>query len=376
MNLSFSPEQEQLRDSLRRYLAAHFPFEARRAASSAEGRSPALWQGLAGALGLLGVGVPEAFGGAGGGSVEQMIAAEELGRALSLEPFAETMVMAVPALLADGGAAATALLGLICGGRASIACALFEPATRWSPARIEARASRTEGGWRLNGAKSAVAAFPSADMLLLAARTSGAPGEADGLSLFLVDPMAPGLESHAFPTIDGRRAADLILRDVAVGEGALVGPPGGAAPLIEAMIDRAIAAGAAEAVGIMRRLLADTLSYARVRRQFGQALADMQVIQHRLADMSVELELASAASLLATLKLAAPAAERARAASTARIVVSKAMRFIGQNAVQLHGGMGMVDELPIAHGFKRLTMIDAEFGTTDHHIRRREAIAA
>lgn len=376
MDLAFTPEQDQLRDNLRRFLAANFPFADRRAASASGGRSPGVWRALASELGVLGVGLPETLGGAGGSAVEQMIVAEELGRALCLEPYAETVAMAAPVLLEQGGEVATGLLRRIAAGEAIVACALFEPTTRHCLDRIETRAVRTSAGWALSGAKSAVAAFPAADWLLLAARTAGKAGDRAGLSLFLVSPQASGLENHPFPTIDGRRAADLYLRNVEVGEDALIGPLGEALPILDAMVDRGIAAGAAEAVGTMRRALAESLAYAQVRRQFGQTLADMQVIQHKLADMHVKLELASAASLLATLRLDASTPVRSDAASTARIVVSKAMRFVGQAAVQLHGGMGMVDELAVAHAFKRLTMIDAEFGSLDHHLRRKNALTA
>ncbi len=213
-------------------------------------------------------------------------------------------------------------------------------------------------------------AAPWASHLLVAARTSGGPGERKGLSLFLVSCSTPGVSMRSYPTIDGRRAADVTFDRVRLPPEALVGEEDEAADTIERSIDEAIAAMSAEAVGLLSKLHEDTLEYAKQRRQFGQPIGRFQVLQHRLVDMYMEIELSSSAACLATLRLSAPAQERARAASAAKVMINKACRMVGQSAIQIHGGMGMTDELAASHAFKRATAIELEFGTTDFHLAR------
>lgn len=364
MDFTFTEEQDQLRRSLRAYLDDRYPFADRLAAARGDGWRPEIWHGFASDLGILGIGIPAALGGTGGGAVEHLMVMEELGRALSLEPYLETVILAGGALAADGGETASAVLRRIVTGECATALAWAEPEMRTSLSGVTTSARAVPGGWRLDGAKSAVASGGIADLLLVVARTEG------GLSLFLLDPAAEGVAVARYPTIDGRRGADVILTDAFVPPEALIGVEGAAGPLVEALLDRGIAAVAAEGVGAMARARDDTRDYIAQRRQFGRTLGEFQVIQHQLVDMFVEWERAVAATYLATLRLDDAPAIRAKTASSAKVTLGKAMRFVGQNAVQLHGGMGMTDDLAVGHAFKRMTMIDGEFGSVDHHLAR------
>jgi alkylation response protein AidB-like acyl-CoA dehydrogenase len=246
----------------------------------------------------------------------------------------------------------------------------MEATTRNDITNVATTARRDPGGWRLDGTKAVVAAAPWASQLLVVARTAGSRGERKGLSLFLVSSSAPGVSVRSYPTIDGRRAADVTFERVRVQSDALIGAEGEAADTIEHSTDEAISAMSAEAVGLMSKLHEDTLEYAKQRRQFGQAIGRFQVLQHRLVDMYMEIELARSAAYLATLRLTAPAKERARAASAAKVTINRACRLVGQGAVQIHGGMGMTDELAVSHSFRRATAIELELGTMDFHLAR------
>lgn len=367
MDFSFSDEQRQLRDSVRSYLRDHYPFARRRAASlSAAGYDAATWGDFAERLGILSL----ADTGNAPDPVDVMVIMEELGEALVIEPFLETVVVGAALLRAAGGAAARTLLSGVVAGDVRLALAWAEPAARmaWMPRGTVAR--REGDGWRLDGAKSVVTGAPWATQLLVSAATAG------GTSLFVVAPDAPGVTLTAYPTIDGRRAADIVFDGAMLSGDALLGGEGGALPLLEAVGDAAIAAQSAEAVGVMRRMLRDTIDYTKQRQQFGQAISGFQALQHRMVDMFTQTEMASSAVYLATLKLGAPPAERAMAASVAKVIVGEACGFVGQNAVQLHGGMGMTDDLAVGHYFKRATVIEGEFGTVDHHVARFAAAQA
>lgn len=377
MNFTLTDEQNLLRASLGQFLQQRYDFAERTAASrGAAGYRADIWSALANELGVLGMTISEAHGGLGGGPVEQMILMEEAGRALLIEPVSETVFQAGWLLEQAGGALAGQLLGQIAGGAVKLAVALGEPSMRYDLADISIRALRDGTGWRLDGVKAMVMAAPWADRLIVAARTAGQAGDADGLSLFVVDPAAPGVALHPYPTVDGRRAADIEFAGVALPAEAQIGPEGGALALLEAMRDRAIAAQAAEAAGLLDKLLADTVEYTKQRQQFGQPISSFQVLQHRMVDMYMQVEMVRSAAVLAALKLDGDPAERARAASAAKVTVANACRFIGQNAVQLHGGMGMTDELPIGHYFKRATLIESEHGTADWHLARHAALSA
>lgn len=379
MNFDFTEEQTLLRSTLQAFLRDHYAFDARRAAIESEaGWRRDVWRALADDLGLLSVTLPERAGGFGGGAVETMIVMEELGSALFIEPFLETCVMAAGVLTRVGGSAADALLADIAAGEAVVACAWLESGAdhrfggnSYRPSTVATQARRNaSGGWRLDGRKTVVMAAPWASKLLVSARTSGAAGDTAGISLFVVDKAALGVSTTDYATIDGRRASDIVFEKVELPADALLGHDGEALPILEQISDEAIAAICAEAVGVLKKMHADTVDYMQQRRQFGRPLASFQALQHRMVDMYLQLEMATSSMYLAALSMADVAPERARAASAAKVTVAKACRFIGQNAVQLHGAMGMTDELPLSHYFKRATTLEHEFGCVDFHLAR------
>lgn len=375
MDFTLSDEQAMLRDTVARYLAESDPLDARlkRRAIKPEGDAQ-LWRALATDLGILGASLPEDAGGLGGGAVENMVIMEALGEALAVTPYLSCVVLAGGVLKAAGGARATALLSAIADGSAQVALAALEADARHAFHSVATTARREGNGWRLDGAKAVVLGAPDADHLLVTARTAGDTRDVRGVSLFLVPRDADGVTRHDYRLIDATPAADVDLAGVLLPADALLGEEGAALPLLEAAGDAAVAAQCAEATGVMRRMLADTVAYTKERKQFGQPLAAFQVLQHRMVDMFMAVEQAQSAALLATLNLDADAATRARAASAAKAVVADGIRFVGQNAVQLHGAMGMTDELAVGHYFKRATAIEQQFGAADHHLKRYVAL--
>ncbi len=369
MDFNLSTEQELLRDGLGKFLATRYELEkSRTAAKVGLGWQPEIWRGFAEELGILGATLPESAGGIGGGPTEIMVIAEELGRALVIEPFIDTAVVAAGLLQRADGPASTAALERIVDGSAIIAVAAAEPGSgdRWNC--VSTKAVRDGADWVLSGSKAVVIGAPIATHLLVTARTSGEPDAAEGLSLFLVDLPAAALTMHPLRTVDDRRAADLEFDGLRLPIDALLDD--NVWPSLSQARDEGAAAVCAEAVGAMRKVLADTVDYCKQRQQFGQPIGSFQVLQHRMVDMHMELEQAVSAVYLAVLNLAAEAHVRARAVSAAKVTVGRAARFIGQNAVQLHGGMGMTEELAIGHYFKRLTAVQYEFGSTDFHRSR------
>jgi alkylation response protein AidB-like acyl-CoA dehydrogenase len=365
MDFNLSHEQQLLRDGLTKFLATRYDLEkSRSAAKAGAGWQPDIWRAFADELGLLGAALPEDVGGIGGGPVEVMVIAEALGHALVIEPYVDTAVVAAGLLRRAGGEVATGLLENIVAGRAIVALAAAEAASgdHWQDAATTARRDGTD--WLLDGAKIMAVGVPLSTHLLVTARTAG------GLSLFSADVGTPGVDVHGYRTVDDRRAADLVLDAVRLPADALLGDEGRAWPSLERARDEGAAAVCAEAVGGMRKVLADTVEYCKQRHQFGQPIGSFQVLQHRMVDMHIELEQSVAAVYLAMLNLDADAATRARAVSAAKATIGRAARFIGQNAVQLHGGMGMTEELAIGHYFKRLTAVQYEFGSTDYHVAR------
>lgn len=370
MDFNLTSEQEQLRDSLRAFLADRNDFETRTKVSRSEaGWSEELWRSFADMLGILGASVPESAGGLGCGAVDVMIIMEELGRSLVIEPYLESVIIAGSLLRGRDGD-----LARIAAGDARFAFAWAEASGRYRFESVATAAERCDDGWMLSGDKAVVAGAPWATDIIVTARTAGRPGDRHGLSLFLVESDAAGVFLAAYPTIDGRRAAEVRFEKVKLSDAALIGQEHCALPLVEKVGDIAIAAISAEAIGVMHRLLEDTIEYTKQRRQFGQPISSFQVLQHRMVDMYMQLELAKSAVYLATLSLDAAPIDRARAASTAKVVVGKALRFIGQNAIQLHGGIGMTDELAVGHYFKRATVIESEFGSVDYHLARYVAL--
>lgn len=365
MHFRFTQEHVQLRQSVGALLRDRYSFETRQQASRAfPAWSPAMWQTLANELGVLGLPLPEAEGGLSGDPIATMILMEQFGESLLLEPFLETAVLCGALLRLTGGATADRVLASIAAGSAVLCFAHGEHSADFNAMPSAVTAMRDGDGWSLCGRKSVVVAAPVATDLIVSAMTENGP------SLFLVDAAAQNLTLAGYPLLDARPAADLHLDGVRVQGDALLGREGGAGPVIAEALDRTIAALAAEALGVMRRLLSDTIAFTKQRRQFGRPIADNQALQHRMADMFMQLEMATSAVYLATLKLDRPAKERALAVACAKVTVGRAGRFIGQNAVQLHGGMGMTDELAISHYFKRMTVIEAEFGSADQHLQR------
>ncbi len=376
MDFNFTPEQTMLRESVARYLADHYDFAQRQAAvRSADGWRPDVWRGLAEDLGVLGAPFAEEDGGLGGGAIDTMVVMEELGKALVVEPYLETVVIGGGLLRRWESPRAKDLIAGVIAGEIRFALAYLEPGSRYDLADVGVTAAAEGDGWRLRGVKDAVMAAPFATHLIVTARTGGERREGRGVSLFLVPCDAAGVVLRDYPTVDDSRAADIEF-DVLLGAEALIGDEGAGLDLLEPAMDEAICALCAQAVGAMRRLHADTLDYARERRQFGAPIAANQVLQHRMVDMFMALEQAVSMTYMATLKLEAPPVERARAASAAKVQVAKAARFIGQSAIQIHGGMGMTEELAVSHYFKRTSMIETLFGSADHHLARYEALAS
>jgi alkylation response protein AidB-like acyl-CoA dehydrogenase len=364
MDFNLSKEQELLRDGLGRFLSTRYDLEkSRAAAKTGAGWQPDIWRGFADELGILGAALPEELGGIGGGPVEVMVIAEALGHALVIEPYVDTVVVAGGLLRRAGGPTATALLEKVVAGTAIVALAAAEPDTGEHWQEVSTVAERDGDEWVLRGSKIVAMNAPIATHLLITARTPA------GLSLFVVetDSTATGIDAHNYRTVDDRRAADLVFDGL---RGILLGEEGQAWPSLAKARDEGAAAVCAEAVGLMRKVLADTVEYCKQRQQFGQPIGSFQVLQHRMVDMFMEVEQAVAAVYLAVLNLEAEPDTRARAVSAAKATIGRAARFVGQQAVQLHGGMGMTEELAIGHYFKRLTALQYEFGSTDYHVAR------
>lgn len=362
-----NPEQDMVRVGLSRFLAARYSLDSSRAAAKTDpGWQPEIWRAFAEELGILGATLPESAGGSGGRGTEAMVISEELGRALVIEPFIDTVIVAGGLLARAGGKAATAVLAQVAAGSAIVALAATDADSgdRWDGLSTTAVCDGDD--WLISGSKIVVIAAPLATHLLITARAA----DHDALFLTEFDATAPpgGLTVHAYRTIDDRRAADLVFDDVRLPAEALL--QADAAPSLARARDEGAAAVCSEAVGAMRRVLADTVEYTKHRQQFGQPIGSFQVLAHRMVDMYMELQQAVSAVYLAVLNLDEEPDVRARAVSAAKATVGRAARFIGQNAVQLHGGMGMTDELAVGHGFKRLTVIEQQFGGVAQHLRR------
>jgi len=375
MDFSFTDEQSMLRDTVASYLADHYSFDQRRAALSREpGWSPQIWKAFAEELGILGAPFSEELGGLGGGAIENMIVMEEFGKALVVEPYLGTVVIAGGFLKHSGHPNAEALIGRIVAGEAIFAFAYAEPQGRYNLADLKTTAKKEGGAWVLNGHKAVVIGAPYATHLIVTARTGGGERDAQGVSVFIVEKGAAGVSTRDYPTVDGFRASEVILENVKVGAEALIGPEGQALPLVEKVVDEAIVATCGEACGVLARLHEGTLDYTKQRKQFGQPISAFQVLQHRMVDMFIQVEQSISMTYMATIKLGDDK-ERAKAAAAAKVQIGKACKFVGQNAIQLHGGMGMTDELAIGHYFKRATMIESAFGSTDHHLARYEFLS-
>ncbi len=372
MNFEFSDEQRQLHDAVERYLSEQYGFDRFKAIKgSAAGWDPAVWRDLA-ELGVLAITVPAAQGGLGFGPLETLAMMGDCGRSLLLEPVLSSAVIATAVLraFADETPAAELLAAMATGEKIAV-LAHFESGARYESQWVSTRARRTGESYRLDGHKAVVMHAGAADTLLVSARTAQETGDAQGVSLFLVPRAAPGVVLDAYPTVDGQRAADVYLQGVEVPAGSRLGLEGAALNPIEAALDIGLAALCADAVGVMQALVDATVEYVRQRQQFGHPIGRFQVLQHRIADMLVHLEQARSMSYLAALRCNdKDIGARRRALSAAKAVIGQAGRFVGQQSLQLHGGMGMTDELKVSHWFKRLTAAQLMFGDSDVHLQR------
>jgi alkylation response protein AidB-like acyl-CoA dehydrogenase len=372
VDFRYTEEQLALQETLQRFIARDYGFEQRRAFAKAEpGFSTAAWRQYA-ELGLLALPFPEEYGGLDGGAVDVMAVMERVGQGLLLEPYLSTVVLC-GGILRDSASAAlrSAILPQIAAGEVKLALAAYEAAGRYELNHVATTAVAESGGWRLNGRKSVILDAPSADCFLVSARSSGAVGERAGVSLFLVPRAASGLKVLPYATQSGARAGDLELTDTRIEGAALIGEPGQALGALERGVDGAIAALCAEACGIVGALNQATLAYLKSRKQFGVPIGVFQALQHRMADMYIaEEQIRSMAIIAAVNAGGTDARSRGRALAAAKAYIGQAARFVGQQAVQLHGAMGVVDDLIISHYFKRLTMIDMTFGDADFHFAR------
>ncbi len=364
MDFDFSDDQEMLRDTVRRWVEKAYTFERRRQIVKAGGFSKDAWKEL-GELGLLGLAVPEASGGMNFGPIDAMVAMEELGRGVVLEPFAPVALVATTLLKAGHAPAAEPWLRGIAEGRQIVVLAHQERSARYRLAHVETTARDDGGTWRLDGRKTVVPAGAEADAFIVPARVSGAVDDPAGIALFLVSKGAVGVAVDAYPTQDGATAADLRLTDVGAIE---LLPAGTAFDALEQAIDVGIAALCAEAVGVMDKLVAITVEYMNTRKQFGVTIASFQALRHRIADVKMQLELARSMSYFASLKLNEPAEPRRRAMAQAKLQLGRSMRFVGQECIQLHGGIGVTEEYIASHYFKRLTVMEMTYGDTLHQL--------
>jgi pimeloyl-CoA dehydrogenase small subunit len=372
MDFDLNEEQRLLSDSVDRLLADTYTFEKRKGyLSEPEGWSRGLWSQYA-ELGLLGLPFAEEYGGFGGGGIETMLVMQALGRVLALEPYLSTIVLSGTALrLAGNTALQSGLLPQVAEGKLTIAFAHGERQARYDLSDVLTTAKPKGGGWVIDGAKSVVTHGDSADKLIVSARTGGDRGDAKGIALFLVDAKANGVARRAYRLRDGMGAAEITLAGVEVGRDALLCEAGAAYPVIERVAEAGIAATAAEAVGAMEAMQKMTLEYLKTRQQFGRAIGDNQALQHRATEMFVALEQGRSLAMLAAMMVEEPdAAERQRNMAMVKAGVGQAARFVSQNAVQLHGGIGMTEEYAVGHYFRRCMVIEHTFGDTAHHLSR------
>jgi alkylation response protein AidB-like acyl-CoA dehydrogenase len=376
MDFQYTQEQQQLADSVGRLFEKSYDFEARKKiVSSAEGHSPETWASMA-EMGLLMIPFAEADGGFGGGAADLMATMEAMGRGLVVEPLLSTLLGG--RLIANAGSQAQreALLPAVIDGSSRLAFAHTERTARYTLAQVEMKAVKSGDGWQLDGEKVVVLHASMADRLIVSARTAGAATDEDGISLFVVDPKAAGVGMKTYRTVDNLRAAEIVFTSVKLTADALLGEAGKAYPVIDEAVDFATVLACCEAVGAMNFANETTLEYLKTRKQFGVPIGSFQALQHRMVDMRISAEQSRSICLLAAARLDAAArgeidaGERRRVVSACKIKVSDACRHVGQEAIQLHGGMGMTQEMKVAHTFKRLTMIAQQFGDADQHLER------
>ncbi|OAO04059.1 acyl-CoA dehydrogenase family protein [Parasphingorhabdus sp.] len=376
MDFDFTDEQNMVRDGISRLIREQYDWDTRRSVIESDaGWRPELWAQLA-ELGMLAAPFSEEDGGFGG-ATEAMIIMEEFGKGLAVEPFIPTVVCAGGALKHGGSAAQREeYIGGIISGEMIFAFAFAEPRGRYDLANLETTAKADGSDYVLNGHKAVVIGAPWSTHFVVTARTSGGRTDKEGISVFVVAKDADGVSLRDYGTVDGRRASEVYFENVKLSSDALIGEADNGLPLIEKIVDEATAATCAEAVGVMKVTNEMTLDYSRQRKQFGAPIGSFQVLQHRMADMLMEYEQSVSMCYLATIKLDEDDATRKKNVSSAKVRIGQSARFIGQSAIQTHGGMGMTDELAVGSYFKRLSIFESEFGSVDHHMRRHIALTA
>ncbi len=371
MNFEHTEERRMLADSLRRLITEQYGFEARKhLLQSKPGMSRDMWSQLA-EMGVIGALFREEDGGYGGGGFDIAVVFEEIGRGLLLEPLLGSAILVGEAIAAAGTPAQKGLLEPIIAGQTLAALAHEEADSHYAPTHVTTRATQeADGSWRLQGHKAVVVQAEAADVLLVSARTSGASDDADGISLFLIPANTAGLQLQGSDAIDGGRVADLLLQEVALPADALLGSAGQGAALLERILGRGVLALCAEALGAMEVTKEATLDYLRTRKQFGLPIGSFQALQHRMADLLLEVEQARSAVINAAAALDADRITRERALAAAKFSIGRIGTLVAEESIQLHGGIGMTWELPLSHYAKRLVMIDHQLGDEDHHLQR------
>ena len=371
MDFTFNEEQSLIQDQVDQFVQKEYDWETRQSLSNSElGFGEDNWKKFA-ELGWLGISVSEDSGGFGGSAIESMLIMEAFGKGLVVEPFLETVIMA-GGLIDDHGSdqQKSSFLEPAIAGEMHLALAYAEPQSRFNLSDVVTEAKADGDNFIINGYKSVVMNGPSADQIIVSARTSGTQLDENGISLFIIDANASGLDKTNYNSVDGRRASDLTFENVSVSKENLIGDQDKGFEILDSAIDKAILAISAEAVGAMEVLYKTTVEYTKTREQFGTAIGKFQVLQHRMVDMFMEYEQCKSLLYMATMKHEEKAEDAKKAISGLKYQVGKAGKFIGQQAVQLHGGMGVTDELNVGHYFKRLTTVGTIFGNTDYHLKK------
>ena len=371
MDFTFNEEQSLIQDQVDQFVQKEYDWETRQSLSNSDlGFGDDNWQKFA-ELGWLGISVSEESGGFGGSSIESMLIMEAFGKGLVVEPFLETVIMSA-SLIDDHGTKEqkSSILEQAIAGKMHLALAYAEPQSRFNLSDVVTVAKADGDNYILNGYKSVVMNGPSANKVIVSARTSGSQLDEDGITLFIIDSDCEGIEKTNYKTVDGRRASDINIENVIVPKENIIGEVNGGFQLLDSAIDKAILAISAEAVGAMEVLYKTTVEYTKTREQFGTAIGKFQVLQHRMVDMFMEYEQCKSLLYMATMKHEEGASDAKKAISGLKYQVGKAGKFIGQQAVQLHGGMGVTDELNVGHYFKRLTTVGTIFGNTDYHLKK------
>ena len=371
MDFNFNEEQTLIKRQLEQFIQRDYDWEKRQSLVATElGFSEANWKTFA-ELGWLGISISEEEGGFGGNAIETMIVMEEFGKGLVVEPFLESIVLGAKLIeKAGNNQQCEELLPLVIGGNLHLAIGFSEPQSRFNLADVLTEAKQKGKNFILNGFKSVVMNGPAADKLIISARTSDEQRDQKGITLFIIDTNLKGLSLRNYQTVDGRRASEVSLENITLTESNILGTIGNGYQPLEDTIDSGILAICAEAVGAMEILYKSTVEYSKTREQFGQPIGKFQVLQHRMVDMFMEYEQSKSLLYMATMKHAEKSADAKKSISGLKYQIGKAGKFIGQQAIQIHGGMGVTDELNIGHFFKRLTTIGTIFGNSDFHLKR------